>query len=36
MATREFSYDFVSPDSYLATTRVESLAGSTGATLPRR
>jgi 2-hydroxychromene-2-carboxylate isomerase len=33
MATLEFFYDFVSPYSYLASTRVEGLAARTGATL---
>jgi 2-hydroxychromene-2-carboxylate isomerase len=33
MATLEFFYDFVSPYSYLAATRVEALAARTGATL---
>ncbi len=33
MATLEFFYDFVSPYSYLASTRVEALAARTGATL---
>jgi 2-hydroxychromene-2-carboxylate isomerase len=33
MATLEFFYDFVSPYSYLASTRVEALAKRTGATL---
>jgi 2-hydroxychromene-2-carboxylate isomerase len=33
MATLEFFYDFVSPYSYLASTRVEALAARTGATV---
>lgn len=33
MATLEFFYDFISPYSYLASTRVEALAARTGATL---
>ncbi len=33
MATLEFFYDFVSPYSYLASTRVEAIAARTGATL---
>jgi 2-hydroxychromene-2-carboxylate isomerase len=33
MATLEFFYDFVSPYSYLASTRVEEVARRTGATL---
>ncbi len=33
MASLEFFYDFVSPYSYLASTRVEALAARTGATL---
>jgi 2-hydroxychromene-2-carboxylate isomerase len=33
VATLEFFYDFVSPYSYLASTRVERLASRTGATL---
>jgi 2-hydroxychromene-2-carboxylate isomerase len=33
MATLEFFYDFVSPYSYLASTRVEAVAARTGATL---
>jgi 2-hydroxychromene-2-carboxylate isomerase len=33
MATLEFFYDFVSPYSYLSSTRVEALAARTGATL---
>jgi 2-hydroxychromene-2-carboxylate isomerase len=33
MATLEFFYDFVSPYSYLASTRVEDRAARTGATL---
>ena len=33
MAELEFFYDFVSPYSYLASTRVEALAARTGATL---
>lgn len=33
MATLEFFYDFTSPYSYLAATRVEALAARTGATL---
>jgi 2-hydroxychromene-2-carboxylate isomerase len=33
MATLEFFYDFVSPYSYLASTRVEGLVARTGATL---
>ena len=33
MKTLEFFYDFVSPYSYLASTRVEDLARRTGATL---
>jgi len=33
MATLEFFYDFVSPYSYLASTRVEELAARSGATL---
>jgi 2-hydroxychromene-2-carboxylate isomerase len=36
MATLEFFYDFVSPYSYLASTRVEELARRTGATLRYR
>jgi 2-hydroxychromene-2-carboxylate isomerase len=33
MATLEFFYDFVSPYSYLASTRVEATAARTGATI---
>ena len=33
MATLEFFYDFVSPYSYLASTRVEAVATRTGATI---
>jgi 2-hydroxychromene-2-carboxylate isomerase len=33
MSTLEFFYDFVSPYSYLASTRVEALAARAGATL---
>ena len=33
MATLEFFYDFVSPYSYLASTRVEAMAARTGATI---
>jgi 2-hydroxychromene-2-carboxylate isomerase len=33
MATLEFFYDFISPYSYLASTRVEAMAARTGATL---
>jgi 2-hydroxychromene-2-carboxylate isomerase len=33
MATLEFFYDFVSPYSYLASTRIEGVAARTGATL---
>jgi 2-hydroxychromene-2-carboxylate isomerase len=33
LATLEFFYDFVSPYSYFASTRVEALAAGTGATL---
>jgi len=33
MATLEFFYDFVSPYSYFASTRIEALAARTGATL---
>jgi 2-hydroxychromene-2-carboxylate isomerase len=33
MATLEFFYDFVSPYSYLASTRVEAFAGRAGATI---
>ncbi len=33
MATLEFFYDFVSPYSYLASTRVEAVAARTGATI---
>jgi len=33
MATLEFFYDFVSPYSYLASTRVEALAARAGATI---
>ncbi len=36
MATLEFFYDFVSPYSYLASTRVEALASRTGAALRYR
>ncbi len=36
MATLEFFYDFVSPYSYLASTRVEDVARRTGATLRYR